>query len=58
MFDKIDYFKEEMTIIWNLVNSGKVKAVPNVTTYAFEDVAKAHEALESGKTVGKLILLP
>jgi hypothetical protein len=28
-----------------------------VTSFAFEDVADAHRALESGKTVGKLVLV-
>lgn len=29
---------------------------PTVTTWAFDDVARAHAALESGTTVGKLVL--
>jgi NADPH:quinone reductase-like Zn-dependent oxidoreductase len=29
-----------------------------VTTYALGDVADAHRALESGTTVGKLVLVP
>ena len=33
------------------------KLVPlPVTTYPFKDVAKAHQAIESGKTIGKLVL--
>lgn len=31
---------------------------PTVTAFPLADVAKAHEAIESGKTVGKLVLLP
>jgi len=29
-----------------------------VTTYPFADVARAHADIESGKTVGKLVLIP
>jgi NADPH:quinone reductase-like Zn-dependent oxidoreductase len=29
-----------------------------VTTYPLADVARAHAAIESGKTVGKLVLVP
>lgn len=32
--------------------------MPKVTTYALADVRKAHAAIESGRTVGKLVLLP
>jgi NADPH:quinone reductase-like Zn-dependent oxidoreductase len=37
------------------VAEGKIKAPP-LQIYPFEKVAEAHRALESGKTVGKLIL--
>jgi NADPH:quinone reductase-like Zn-dependent oxidoreductase len=37
------------------VEEGKIKAPP-VQPFAFNKVADAHRALESGKTVGKLIL--
>ena len=37
------------------VAEGKIKAPP-LQIYPFEKVADAHRALESGKTVGKLIL--
>ena len=31
---------------------------PTATTYRFEDVAKAHADIESGRTIGKLVLEP
>jgi NADPH:quinone reductase-like Zn-dependent oxidoreductase len=32
--------------------------MPAVATYPLEEVARAHADLESGRTVGKLVLLP
>jgi NADPH:quinone reductase-like Zn-dependent oxidoreductase len=44
----------EQLIAW--VEEGKI--VPCKTTpYAFEQIADTHRALESGKTVGKLVLV-
>jgi NADPH:quinone reductase-like Zn-dependent oxidoreductase len=37
------------------VSEGKIRPVA-LQTFPFENVADAHRALESGKTVGKLIL--
>jgi NADPH:quinone reductase-like Zn-dependent oxidoreductase len=37
------------------VAEGKIQA-PALQTYPFEKVADAHRALESGMTVGKLVL--
>jgi D-arabinose 1-dehydrogenase-like Zn-dependent alcohol dehydrogenase len=39
-----------------LVEQGKLVA-PKTTSYKLEDVVEAHKALESGKTIGKLVLL-
>ena len=36
---------------------GQLRAPP-VATYALERVADAHRDLESGRTIGKLVLLP
>ncbi|HEX8794418.1 MAG TPA: zinc-binding dehydrogenase, partial [Polyangiaceae bacterium] len=33
-------------------------AAPPITEYALDDVARAHTAIESGQTVGKLVLVP
>jgi NADPH:quinone reductase-like Zn-dependent oxidoreductase len=39
------------------VDEGKLRASP-VTSFPFDDVAGAHRAIESGTTVGKLVLVP
>lgn len=35
---------------------GGALQLPAITTFSFEEVAKAHQTLESGQTVGKLVL--
>jgi NADPH:quinone reductase-like Zn-dependent oxidoreductase len=57
LFGREDLFTEGMTAIMKWLAEGKLKA-PKVTTYSLEKVADAHRDLESGKTIGKLILLP
>ncbi len=44
----------EQLLAW--VEQGKVVA-PHVTEYPLDEVARAHQALESGTTTGKLVLL-
>lgn len=39
-----------------LVESGQIRS-PKVTTYPLEQVVEAHKDIESGKTIGKLVLL-
>lgn len=41
--------------VWPMIRSGKVKPSPE-TRIPFEDVRKAHELLESGDNVGKIVL--
>ena len=55
LFDRIDLLTASMQNLMQWVAEGKIRAVP-LQTYPFEKVADAHRALESGKTVGKLIL--
>ena len=55
LFDRRDLLREAMQDLTNWVEEGKIKAPP-VQPYPFEKVADAHRALESGVTVGKLIL--
>jgi NADPH:quinone reductase-like Zn-dependent oxidoreductase len=45
----------EQMLAW--VEEGKL-APPPVTEYPLGEVARAHAAIESGKTVGKLVLIP
>jgi len=56
MFDQIPLFLEIMDNILDLITEGKVKVIP-VKTYPFEKVAQAHRDIESGNTIGKLVLI-
>ncbi len=55
LFDRMDLLQESMQTMINWIEAGKIKAPP-LQTFDFKDVAQAHHALESGTTVGKLIL--
>lgn len=55
LFHRMDLFKEAMHDLLRWVEEGKIK-MPPVQAVSFEKVAEAHQALESGTTVGKLIL--
>jgi NADPH:quinone reductase-like Zn-dependent oxidoreductase len=48
---------EAMGQLLGWVEEGRVRP-PRVATFALDDVAAAHRAIESGSTVGKLALLP
>jgi NADPH:quinone reductase-like Zn-dependent oxidoreductase len=45
----------QLTILAKLIDNGAVK-LPKVTTFALADAAKAHEASETSRTVGKIVL--
>jgi synaptic vesicle membrane protein VAT-1 len=49
--------QEAMTQIVGWIDDGSIKP-PTVTTYPLADVARAHADIESGLTVGKLVLIP
>jgi NADPH:quinone reductase-like Zn-dependent oxidoreductase len=55
LFDRMDLLKEAMQDLMQWVSEGKIRPVA-LQTFPFEKVADAHRALESGKTVGKLVL--
>lgn len=55
LFDKEKLFQEAMHQLLEWVKEGKI-IPPQVTTYPLEQVAEAHRALETGQTVGKLVL--
>jgi synaptic vesicle membrane protein VAT-1 len=57
LFDRHDLLDEAMTHLLDWANAGKLRP-PRITTYALADVAKAHQAIESGQTTGKLVLVP
>ena len=55
LFYRMDLLQESIQDLMQWVAEGKIQA-PVLRTYPFEKVADAHRALESGTTVGKLIL--
>lgn len=57
LFDQKELLTGAMAELLGWVHSGQLK-MPKVTEYKLDDVRKAHAALESGKTVGKLVLIP
>lgn len=57
LFDRLDLLHEAFADLSTWLAEGKVTPPPT-TTYPLEDVARAHADIESGKTIGKLVLLP
>jgi NADPH:quinone reductase-like Zn-dependent oxidoreductase len=57
LFDRTDLMQEGIGQIVRWLDEGKL-AAPPVVTYPFADVARAHADIESGRTVGKLVLVP
>jgi NADPH:quinone reductase-like Zn-dependent oxidoreductase len=57
LFDRPDILAESMEALTSWVEQGKLTA-PRVQTFPLDRVADAHRALESGKTIGKLVLEP
>lgn len=55
LFSKADLIEEGMTDLVQWLKQGKLKGPP-VKTFPFSEAAKAHAAIESGQTVGKLVL--
>ena len=55
LFHRMDLLQESMQDLLKWVEEGKIKA-PVLHPFPFEKVADAHRALESGNSVGKLIL--
>ncbi len=57
LFDRADLLHEGIGQVVRWIEDGKIQPPP-VVTYPFRDVARAHADIESGRTVGKLVLLP
>jgi len=57
LFDRSELLHEAMDQLLRWVEEGKIQPLA-VHTYPFEKVAQAHRDLESGQTVGKLVLIP
>jgi NADPH:quinone reductase-like Zn-dependent oxidoreductase len=55
LFHRLDLLEDAMGDLIQWVEDGKIKA-PALQAFPFEKVAEAHRSLESGSTVGKLIL--
>jgi NADPH:quinone reductase-like Zn-dependent oxidoreductase len=57
LFDRMDILGPAMNDITRWLADGSLQP-PTVTTYKLADVAQAHRDIESGKTIGKLVLVP
>jgi NADPH:quinone reductase-like Zn-dependent oxidoreductase len=57
LFDRKDILAEGMADLAKWLKDGKF-VPPPTTTYPMTKVADAHRDIESGKTIGKLVLLP
>jgi NADPH:quinone reductase-like Zn-dependent oxidoreductase len=57
LFDRIELLHEAIAQLVGWFESGALTP-PTITTYPLADVARAHAAIESGTTVGKLVLVP
>jgi len=56
LFDRPDLLSEGMDDLLKWLSEGKIKPLP-VQTFPLDQVASAHRAIESGQTVGKLVLV-
>ncbi len=57
LFDKTNMFSEIMTEVLAWFQEGRLQ-LPPISSFPMSKVQEAHRALESGQTVGKIILLP
>lgn len=57
LFDRVDLLALFVEDLARWLDEGKIQPPP-VTTYPLADVARAHADIESGRTIGKLVLLP
>ncbi len=57
LFEQSWRLRESMDELLAWLGDGRLK-IASVTEYALTDVRRAHEDLQSGKTVGKLVLVP
>ncbi|HZI07296.1 MAG TPA: medium chain dehydrogenase/reductase family protein [Archangium sp.] len=57
LFEQRHILEEAMGRLLGWVEEGKI-VMPPVTRFPMDRVVEAHQALESGKTVGKLVLVP
>lgn len=55
LFDQGDLFREALLVVLNWIDQGRIQP-PSVKAVPFKNVAQAHQELESGLSVGKLVL--
>ncbi|MBK9294593.1 MAG: zinc-binding dehydrogenase [Oligoflexia bacterium] len=55
LFSEDRLIQENLNGLVEMINSGQIKP-PHVNIFSFNDVAKAHQFIESGKSTGKLVL--
>jgi alcohol dehydrogenase len=56
LFENIELFHQIMANLLKWDSEGLIPPMP-VTTFPFEDVVSAHQAIESGNSIGKLVLV-
>ena len=56
LFEKIELFHQIMADLLEWDSEGRIPPIP-VTTFPFEEVVRAHQTIESGNSVGKLVLV-
>ena len=57
LFAEQRLLREAMSLLLDWASAGAL-VEPPIREYALDDVAGAHRDLESGDTVGKLVLIP
>ena len=56
LFNRVHLFRDIMYKLLELNSKGIIRTMP-ITAFSFEQVAKAHQAIESGSSIGKLVLV-
>jgi NADPH:quinone reductase-like Zn-dependent oxidoreductase len=57
LFDRKDLLDKAMDDLYPWLKEGQIR-MPKITSYPFEEVAQTHKDIQSGQTVGKLVLVP
>ena len=50
-------YGEILEKITNIIEDGKLRPLLDPNIFTFDEVSKAHEHLESGKAIGKIVLV-
>lgn len=57
LFNRLDLAEIAAKDLLGWLDASKIRGLP-VTEFPLQDVARAHQALETGNTIGKLVLIP